>query len=89
MEVSGKPHTWAAIFPGESGPGTHRIGDLVGSGADLEALEKRTIYFPCRESNHNSSGVQPFELYVLLMVRLATIACMTELARIIRGLSRK
>ena len=59
------------------GSGAHRIGgDLVGSRVDLDALE-RGMSFPRQESNHSSSGIQPFEFYVLLMVWLPSIACIT------------
>ena len=41
----------------------------MGPRVDLDALE-RGMSFPCQESNHSSSGIHPFEFYVLLMVWL-------------------
>jgi hypothetical protein len=48
--------------PGKEAP--VRIGDTMGSKADLYALEKRQISCSCRESNLDSSVDQLFELLV-------------------------
>jgi hypothetical protein len=39
------------LYPGERNPGTHWIGGWVGSKVGLDAVEKRKISYPCRESN--------------------------------------
>jgi hypothetical protein len=41
LEVSGQLHVPAALLPGERAPGTHSIGDWVGSRAGLDDVEKR------------------------------------------------
>ena len=41
----------------------------MGPRVHLDALE-RVVSFPCQESNRSSSGIQPFEFCVLLMVWL-------------------
>jgi hypothetical protein len=55
---------WSASRPGrftprESPPGTHWIGGWVGSGAVLDAVVKRKIPSPRRESNPRIPIVQP------------------------------
>jgi hypothetical protein len=55
---------WSASRPGrftprESAPGTHWIGDWVGPRAVLDAVEKRKIPSPRRESNPRTLIVQP------------------------------
>jgi hypothetical protein len=51
MEVSGQLHTPAALPPRERAPGTHWIGGWVSPRAVLDAVVKRKIPSPCRESN--------------------------------------
>jgi hypothetical protein len=43
----------------ERAPATHPIGDWVGPGAGLDAVEKRKISCPCRESNPGHSASRP------------------------------
>jgi hypothetical protein len=54
MEVSGKLHALR-----ERAPGTHRIGGWMGPKAGLDAVAKRKIPTPCRESNPRTPIVQP------------------------------
>jgi hypothetical protein len=58
IEVSGQLH---APPPGGGGnsPGTHCIGGWVGPRPNLDGVDKRTTCCPCRESNPDSSVVQP------------------------------
>jgi hypothetical protein len=51
MEVSGQLHAPAHFTPRERTPGTHWIGDWVGTKAGLDAVMKRKIPSPCRDSN--------------------------------------
>jgi hypothetical protein len=51
MEVSGQLHAPAALPPRERAPGTHWIGGWVGPRAVLDAVVKRKIPGPRRESN--------------------------------------
>ena len=46
MEMSGQPHT--VILPGQTAPGTHKIGGWTGPRACMDALEEREIPFPNR-----------------------------------------
>jgi hypothetical protein len=55
---------WTASCPcrftaEEAAPGTHCIGSWVDPRASPDIMEKRKIPFPCQESNHDYSGVQP------------------------------
>jgi hypothetical protein len=59
MEVSGQLHAPAALSPREGVPGTHWIGGWVGPRAVLDAVVKRKIPSPCRESNPRTPIVQP------------------------------
>jgi hypothetical protein len=58
MEVSGQLHAPAALPPGRA-PGTNWIGGWVGPRAVLDAVVKRKIPSPRRESNPRTSIVQP------------------------------
>jgi hypothetical protein len=65
---------WSASGPGRfaprrRAPGTHWTRGWMGPGAGVDAVEKRQIYFPCRESNPT---IQP-------------VAIPTELSRLIRN----
>jgi hypothetical protein len=56
---------WSASRPGrfthrEGTPGTHWIGGWVGPRAVLDAVVKRKISSPCRESNSRTLIVQPY-----------------------------
>jgi hypothetical protein len=59
MEVSGQLHTPATLPPGKEPPGTHWIGGWVGPRAVLDAVVKRKIPSPRRESNPRTPIVQP------------------------------
>jgi hypothetical protein len=59
MEVSGQLHATAALNPRERDPGTHWIGGWVGPRAVLDAMVKRKIPSPRRESNPRTPSVQP------------------------------
>jgi hypothetical protein len=55
---------WSASRPGlftprERAPGIHRIGGWVGPRAVMDAVVKRKIPSPRRESNHRTPIVQP------------------------------
>jgi hypothetical protein len=55
---------WSATLtscftPREIAPGTHWIGGWVGPRAGLDAVEKRRISCPCRESNPGSQARNP------------------------------
>jgi hypothetical protein len=52
MEVSGQLHAPAAL-PRRKNPGTYWIGGWVGPRASLDAVAKRKIPSPRRESNPN------------------------------------
>jgi hypothetical protein len=58
MKVSGQIHILAALSPGKSHlyPLDRR---LVGPRAGLDAVEKRKISCPCRESNPGSCALSP------------------------------
>jgi hypothetical protein len=58
MEVSGQLHAPAALPLGKV-PCTHRIGGWVGPRAFLDAVVKRKIPSPRRESNLRTPIVQP------------------------------
>jgi len=51
MEVGGQLHAPAALPTGERVPGTHWIRDWVGPRVGLDAVVKRDILCPDRESN--------------------------------------
>jgi hypothetical protein len=59
MEVSGQLHAPAALPPRERAPGTHWIGGWVGPRAVLDAVVKRKIPSPGRESKPRTPIVQP------------------------------
>jgi hypothetical protein len=59
MEVSGQLHAPAALNPRERARGTHWIGGWVGPRAILDAVVKRKIPSPRRESNPKTPIVQP------------------------------
>jgi hypothetical protein len=61
MEVSGQPHAPAALPPKERTSGTHWIGGWVGPRAVLDAVVKRRIPSPRRESNPRTPIVQPVD----------------------------
>jgi hypothetical protein len=50
MDVSGQLRAAAALPPREVAPGSHWIGDKVGPRAGLDAVVKRKIPNPCRDS---------------------------------------
>jgi hypothetical protein len=55
---------WSASRPGrftssERAPGTHWIGGWVGPRAVLDAMVKRKVPSPCRESNPRTPIFQP------------------------------
>jgi hypothetical protein len=58
MEVSGQLHTPAALPPGRA-PSTNWIGGWVGPRAVLDAVVKRKIPSPRRETKPRTSIVQP------------------------------
>jgi hypothetical protein len=51
MEVNGQLLAPPALPPGEKTPGTHWLGDWVGPRAVVDAVVKRKIPSPRRESN--------------------------------------
>jgi hypothetical protein len=55
MEMSVQLHVPAALPPGTN---ALERGGWVGPGAGLDAVERRTMSCPCRESNPDSSTVQ-------------------------------
>jgi hypothetical protein len=59
MEVSGQLHAPAALSPRERAPGTHWVGGWVISRTVLDAVVKRKIPSPRRESNPRAPIVQP------------------------------
>jgi hypothetical protein len=59
MEVSGQLHAPAASPPGKTATGTHWIGGWVGPRTVLDAVLKRKIPSPRRESNPRTPIVQP------------------------------
>jgi hypothetical protein len=59
MEVSGQLHAPTALNSRKKAPGTHWIGGWVGSRAVLDAVVKRKILSPIRESNPRTPIVQP------------------------------
>jgi hypothetical protein len=50
------------LYPKERAPDTHWIGDWVGPRAVLDAVVKRKIRSPLRESNPRTPIVQPVAL---------------------------
>jgi hypothetical protein len=58
MEVSGQLYAPAALPPGKDPPGTHWKGGWVGPRAVLDAVVKRKIPSPHRESNPRTLIVQ-------------------------------
>jgi hypothetical protein len=59
MEVSGQLHAPAALPPGKEALAPISIGGWVGPRAVLEAVVKRKIPSPRRESNPRTPIVQP------------------------------
>jgi hypothetical protein len=57
MEVSGQFHVPAALHPGKEPSDTYWIGRWVGTRAVLDAVVKRKIPSPRRESNPRASIV--------------------------------
>jgi hypothetical protein len=70
MEVIGQLHVPAALPPGKEPPVTHWTGGWVGPRAGLDAVVKRKILSPCRQSN--PPIIQP-----------VTQRCTTELSRLL------
>jgi hypothetical protein len=58
MKLSGQLHDLAALPP-EKNPGTHWIGGRVGPTVGLDAVVKRKIPTPLRESNPRTPIVKP------------------------------
>jgi hypothetical protein len=58
MEVSGQLHAPAALHPGERARDTHWIGGWVGLRAVLDAVVKRKILSPRRESKPRTKFVE-------------------------------
>jgi hypothetical protein len=68
MEVSDQLHAPAALPPGkEPPPRTHLIGGRVGPTAVLDAVVKREIPTPHRESNPRTPIVHPCFKYSFIM----------------------
>jgi hypothetical protein len=59
MEMSGQLHASQPLYPERKSPGTHWIGGWVGPRAVLDAVVKRKIPSPRRESNSRIPIVQP------------------------------
>jgi hypothetical protein len=59
MEVNGQLHDPDALPLKERAPGTHWIGGWVGPRAVMDAVVKRKIPSPRRESNPRTLIVQP------------------------------
>jgi hypothetical protein len=59
MELSGQFHTPAALPQGKEPPCTHWTGGWMGPRAVLDAVSKRKIPNPRRDSNHDHPIVQP------------------------------
>jgi hypothetical protein len=59
MEVSGQLHAPVVLPPGKEPPGTHRIGGWMDPRAGLDAVVKRKIMRPGRESKLRTAIVQP------------------------------
>jgi hypothetical protein len=59
LEVSGQLYAPAALSPGKRSPGIRWIGGWVGPRAVLDAVVKKEILSPRRESNPRTSIVQP------------------------------
>jgi hypothetical protein len=70
MEVSGQLHAPAALL---QAPGTHWIGGWVGPRAVLDAVAKRKIPSPRRESNPRTPIVlpvaQPYTYWATMALR--------------------
>jgi hypothetical protein len=47
------------LFPQGNKAGSQYIGGWAGPRIVLDDMKKRKMFFPCRESNHDSSAVQP------------------------------
>jgi hypothetical protein len=47
------------LYSQEKCPHTHWTGGWLGATASLRAVENSKIYFPCQETNPDSSAVQP------------------------------
>jgi hypothetical protein len=58
MDVSGQLHAPAALPPGKEHSGTHWIGGWVGPRAILDAVVKRKIPSPRRDSNPRTPIIQ-------------------------------
>jgi hypothetical protein len=56
MEVSGRLQAPTPLPSEKTATGTHWIGDWLGPRAGLDAVEKRKISCPCRDSNPSRSA---------------------------------
>jgi hypothetical protein len=57
VKVLGHPNTSFTsrpLFPMKRAPVKHSVSGWAGLRTVLDDLEKRTIYWPCHESNHDS-----------------------------------
>jgi hypothetical protein len=82
MEVSGQLHAPAALPPGEKAPSIYWIGGWVGPKAVLDAVVKRKIPSPCRESNPRTPIVQPagqrYTDWAITAVEVKLSLCLTK-----------
>jgi hypothetical protein len=63
MEMSGQDSRPGRFTPRKGVPDTHWIGGWVGPRADLDAVVKRKIPSPCRDSNPRSSSSRSTKLW--------------------------
>jgi hypothetical protein len=75
MEVSGQLHALAALPPRERAPDTHWVGGWVDPRTVLDAVVKRKIPSPRRESNHETPIVQPVAMRYTDWAITAHIKC--------------
>jgi hypothetical protein len=62
MEVSGQLHSFTV---GETASATHGTGGCAGLIDGLDDLGKRKLFRPSRESNDDSSIIQPIALFTI------------------------